>query len=66
MDIRIGDKLTMKKPHPCGNNEFKVFRVGMDFKMRCTRCLHEVMMPRAKAEKFVKKIDTSERENTNA
>ena len=46
----------MKKPHPCGNRRFCVLRVGMDFRLRCTSCLHEVMVPRAKAEKNIKKI----------
>lgn len=31
MDVRVGDKLIMKKNHPCGSNEFAVLRIGMDF-----------------------------------
>ena len=31
MDIRIGDVLEMKKPHPCGCKQFLVTRAGMDF-----------------------------------
>jgi hypothetical protein len=46
----------MKKPHPCGNNRFLVLRSGMDFKIRCTKCGHEVMVPRLKCEKNIKKI----------
>ena len=30
MDVRVGDKLIMKKNHPCGSNEFAVLRIGMD------------------------------------
>ena len=56
MDIKIGDILVMKKNHPCGENRFLVLRVGMDFKMRCLKCSHEIMVPRNKAEKNVKKI----------
>ncbi len=56
MDVRINDKLIMKKPHPCGNSEFEVLRVGMDFRIRCTKCMHEVMVPRKKVEKNIKKI----------
>ncbi len=56
MDIRINDKLTMKKQHPCGSYEWLVLRIGMDFKLRCTGCGHEVLLPRAKAEKNIKKI----------
>ena len=56
MDINIGDKLVMKKNHPCGCNTFTVTRVGMDFKLICDGCGHEVMVPRKKAEKSLKKI----------
>ena len=56
MDIRVGDLLELKKPHPCGSREWLVLRVGMDFKLRCAGCGHELMLPRSKAEKAVKKI----------
>lgn len=56
MDIKVGDVLQMKKPHPCGSREWKVLRVGMDFRLRCLGCGHEVMLPRVKAEKNIKKI----------
>lgn len=56
MDVRVGDQILVKKPHPCGANLFDVLRVGMDFKIRCTGCGREVMLPRAKIEKNIKKI----------
>ena len=56
MDVRPGDILQMKKQHPCGSREFLVLRSGMDFKIRCTGCGHEVMLPRAKIEKNIKKV----------
>lgn len=56
MDIQIGDVLTMKKPHPCGSYEWTVTRIGMDFKMVCKGCGHEVMLPRGKAEKNIKSV----------
>ena len=56
MDINIGDRVEMKKPHPCGAKEFEILRIGMDFKMKCCGCGHEVMVPRAKAEKNIKNI----------
>ena len=37
MDVRVGDVLRMKKPHPCGSLEFTVLRVGMDFSALATR-----------------------------
>ena len=56
MDVQVGDKLIMKKEHPCGSSEFTVLRTGMDFKIKCTGCEREVLVPRKKAEKNIKKI----------
>ncbi len=56
MDIKVGDILQMKKPHPCGSREWQALRVGMDFKLRCCGCGHEVMLPRSKAEKNIRKV----------
>ena len=56
MDVSVGDRLVMKKTHPCGGNTFLVLRSGMDFKIRCEVCGHEVMLPRVKAEKNIKQI----------
>ncbi|HIU66792.1 MAG TPA: DUF951 domain-containing protein [Candidatus Caccomorpha excrementavium] len=56
MDIRIGDVVRMKKQHPCGSYEWEILRVGMDFRMRCAGCGHQVMMPRKQAEKYIRQI----------
>lgn len=63
MDVRVGDILVMKKEHPCKNREFLVLRVGMDFRLRCTKCGHEFMAPRVKIEKNIKKIVRQDGEN---
>ncbi len=60
MDVHVNDVLVMKKAHPCGCNRFLVLRVGMDFKVRCTKCQHEVMVARAKIERNIKKIERAE------
>ena len=63
MNIRIGDIVEMKKAHPCGKKEsrqFDVLRIGIDFKLRCRGCGHEMMLPRTKAEKNIKKILSAE------
>lgn len=56
MDIQVGDILTMKKNHPCGAKEMLVLRSGMDFKLRCTGCGHEFMVPRNKIERNIKSV----------
>lgn len=56
MDVRLQDTLVMKKAHPCGSREWSVLRTGMDFRLRCCGCGHEVMLPRSKAEKNIRQI----------
>jgi len=62
VDVRVNDLLMMKKAHPCGCKEFTVLRSGMDFKLRCNGCGHEIMIARSKAEKNIKKIQRPENE----
>lgn len=52
----IGDVVQMQKQHPCGGFEWEILRVGMDFRIRCLKCGRQVMMPRPKFEKEVKKV----------
>ena len=63
MDVRVGDVLELKKEHPCGSKDWQVLRVGMDFKLRCEGCGHELMLPRSKVEKSIKKILRTGEEN---
>ena len=56
MDVRVGDIIDMKKPHPCGSKSFSVLRVGMDFKIKCCGCGHEVMVARSKITKNIKSV----------
>ena len=56
MDIQVGDLLEMKKKHPCGAQSFLCLRTGADFKLKCTGCGHEVLLPRSKAEKNIRQI----------
>ncbi len=57
MDIRVGDILTMKKVHPCGEKRWLVLRTGMDFKLRCMGCGHEVMGARNKFERNIRAVE---------
>ena len=57
MDVRVGDVLTMKKQHPCGEKRWQVLRIGADFKLRCLGCGHEIMGARSKFEKQIKAIE---------
>lgn len=56
LNVNIGDRVEMKKQHPCGGNIFTILRIGMDFKIRCEKCGREVMVPRNKIEKNIRRI----------
>ena len=51
-----GDRLEMKKPHPCGSKDWEVLRVGADFRLKCKGCGHQIMVPRRLVEKNTRNI----------
>jgi len=60
MDFEVGDRIIMKKPHPCGSKEWEVLRVGIDFRIRCCGCDHQIMVPKKLVEKNTKSIKKAE------
>lgn len=60
MDVRVGDIIDMKKPHPCDSKSFSVLRIGMDFKIKCCGCGHEVMVARSKITRNIKAVHREE------
>ncbi len=55
-DLKIGDIIEMKKEHPCGSKQWKILRMGVDFKLECVGCGHQIMLERPKALKLIKKV----------
>lgn len=60
MELNLHDILELKKEHPCGSRRWEVLRVGMDIKIKCLGCGHEVMQPRRNIEKMIKRIEPKE------
>lgn len=52
----VGDIIRMKKQHPCGNFEWEILRVGADFRLKCTGCGHQIMIPRRNVEKNTREV----------
>jgi hypothetical protein len=52
----LGDIVELKKPHPCGGNQWKILRIGMDFRFQCCKCGRSILVPRKKAEKSIRRI----------
>jgi hypothetical protein len=54
LEIRLGDVVKLRKPHPCGGSEWQVDRLGADIGMVCATCGRRVLLPRSEFEKRVK------------
>lgn len=65
--FKVGDILELKKKHPCGENKFKVLRVGGEMRLLCMCCGHDLVIDRIKLEKATKKVLSSQetKENSN-
>lgn len=56
MKYVVGDRVIMKKGHPCGSNLWEIVRVGADIKIRCIKCDRYIMMSRVDFNKKMKKV----------
>ncbi len=51
-EIRLGDIVQTRKPHPCKSDTWVVVRTGADIKIKCQGCGRIVMLDR---ETFLKR-----------
>ena len=56
MQFEIGDRLRLRKPHPCGNYDWVVVRLGGDIGLCCEKCGRRVLLPRSEVERRTKQI----------
>ena len=54
----IGDKVVLRKKHPCGGFEWEILKLGADIKIKCTTCGRVIFVPRIELNKKIKKIIT--------
>ena len=55
-DYQLNSIVIMKKPHPCGTNEWEIVRVGADIKIKCLNCGRTIMLPRVDFNKKLKRV----------
>lgn len=55
-EYKLGDKVIMKKPHPCKTNLWEIVRSGVDIKIKCINCDRTIMLDRLDFEKKLKKV----------
>lgn len=61
MKYGIGSIVIMKKGHPCAENLWEILRLGVDLKLKCTKCGRTIMMDRIEFEKKLKKVVENEK-----
>ncbi|WP_221567499.1 DUF951 domain-containing protein [Alkalihalobacillus sp. TS-13] len=61
-EFDLNDIVEMKKPHPCGENHWKVIRLGADIRIKCMGCEHSVLLPRREFVRKLKKVITTDKE----
>ncbi len=54
LELRLGDVIRVKKPHPCGSYEWLVVRLGADIGIKCLKCQHYVLLERPVLERRIK------------
>jgi len=54
-DVQVGDVVQMRKAHPCGSDQWRVYRIGADIGIQCLGCQRRVLLPRRRFERAVKK-----------
>ena len=61
-ELNLGDRLRLRKPHPCGSYEWKVVRLGADIGLECTRCERRVKLTRRQLARRVKGVLTQDQD----
>ena len=51
ISFRPGDRVELRRPHPCGGRAWDVDRIGADLRIRCTTCGRRVLVERRKVER---------------
>ena len=51
VDLRLGDRIRLRKSHPCGSREWLVTRLGADIGLACEGCGHRILMDRLDVER---------------
>ena len=56
MDLKVGQRVQLRKKHPCGGDTFIIMKTGMDFRLKCENCGSQIRLDRPEVLKRIKKI----------
>jgi hypothetical protein len=54
IELFLEDVVRLRKPHPCGSDEWRIVRLGADIGIKCQGCQHRVLLPRSTFERRIK------------
>lgn len=54
IDFTMGERIRLRKKHPCGSFEWEVVRLGADIGIQCSTCSRKLLLPRSALEKRIK------------
>lgn len=57
LTVKVGDIVSLRKPHPCGSRRWRVRRVGADVGLVCEGCGRRVLMPRRELRRRLGRIE---------
>ena len=68
LTLQRGDVLRLRRPHPCGNTDFEVVRLGADIGLSCTKCGRRILLARSllerRLERFVSRAEVLDAPST--
>lgn len=59
-ELKLEDIVRLRKPHPCGGTDWKIYRLGADIGLECLRCGRRVLLPRRTLAQRLKTVLTKE------
>jgi hypothetical protein len=51
VELALGDRISLRKLHPCGGRAWTVVRLGADIGLVCDRCSHRILLDRLDVER---------------
>ena len=56
VELKLDQRVRLRKPHPCGGYEWRVVRLGADIGLKCENRGRRLLLPRRMLAKRMKKI----------
>lgn len=55
-EVALGDRVRLRKPHPCGGDTWQVTRIGSDIRLRCLTCGRVIFLRREQLRRRLRTV----------